>query len=161
MSRAAAYRIAVVAALGMLLVVGCGGAERGESGEIVEGGSLSVFSFRAGDCLNGLALDGEDVTSVTGIPCDQPHEAEVYLLVDHPGGSDAPFPGREAIVQFAEERCIGAFESYVGLSYELSEIYATYLFPIENSWPQGDREIVCLLYEDGRQITGSLRDAAR
>ena len=146
----------------MLLVVGCGGAGRGESGEIVEAGSLSVFTFRAGDCLNGLSLDGGDIGSAKGIPCDQPHQAEVYLLVDYPAGSDAPFPGRETVAQFADGRCVGAFEPYVGLSYDVSEIFVTYLYPIENSWPRGDREVVCILYyEDGREVIGSLRGAER
>lgn len=84
MSRATAHRIADTAALGMLLVAGCGGAERGTSGEIVEAGSLSVSSFRAGDCLSGRSFGAgeEDVARVNGIPCDQPHEAEILLLVD-------------------------------------------------------------------------------
>ena len=155
--------IAVTAALAVLLVVGCGGgAERGESGEIVEAGSLSVFSFRAGDCFSGIASEDE-AGSVEAIPCDQPHEAEVYLLVDYPGGTDATYPGQDAIDQFAEDRCLGAFESYVGLSYEDSEIFLHDLYPNNDTWKQvGDREIVCsLYYDDGREITGSLRGARR
>ncbi len=81
---------AVAAALAGLLLVACGGgAERGGSGDILEAGRLSVFSFRTGDCFNGFAA----VESVDAIPCDQPHEAEVYLLVDHPGGERRPVSG--------------------------------------------------------------------
>ena len=158
MSRA----IAVTAALAVLLVVGCGGAERGESGETIAAGSLSVFSFSAGDCFNGIASE-EETESVEAIPCDQPHEAEVYLLVDYPGGNDATYPAEDAIEQLAEGRCLAAFEPYVRLPYDLSEICSAYLYPTKDSWERrDDREIVCLLYyEDGRNITGSLRGARR
>ena len=154
--------IAVTTALAVLLIVACGDAERGESGEIIEAGSLSVFSFRPGDCFNGVVAN-EEVESVEGIPCDQPHEKEAYLLVDYPGGTDAPFPGEEALLRFAEDRCLGAFEPYVGRSYELSEIYTLPLYPTRDTWEQqDDREIVCILYyEDGREITGSLKGVNR
>lgn len=145
----------------MLLVVACGGADRGESGEIVEAGSLSVFSFHVGDCWNGFEVG--ELESVDAVPCDQPHQAEVFGLVDSPGGADEPFPGEEAIARFAEDRCLEAFEPYVGLSYELSEIYFSSLDPTKDSWErQGDREVICFLgYQDDRRTTGSLRGAGR
>lgn len=157
MSRA----VAVTAALAVFLLVGCRGAERSESGEIIKAGNLTVFSLRAGDCFNGVA-EGE-LLSFEGIPCDQSHEAVAYLLVDHPAGTDAPYPGDDAILQFADDRCLGAFESYVGLSYERSEISVNYLYPTKYTWKaRGDREVVCILYyEDGREFTGSLRGAER
>ena len=155
--------LAVTVALGLLLVIACSSAERDSTGEIVEAGDLSVFSLRAGDCIGDVQTESEEVGSFKGIPCDQPHEAEVYLVVNFPGGSDAPFPGARAFDQFAEDLCVGAFQSYVGIAYDSSEIYAEPLVPTKDSWEKrDDREIVCVLFEQGfRKITGSLRNARR
>ncbi len=124
------------AALAALVLVACGGdAKRGESGDVVDAGNLSVFSFHAGDCFNSAESE-EDAANVTAIPCDEPHEAEVYLLADFPAAGDAPYPGVEAVEAFAEERCAEGFEPYVGLTYDRSSIYARFLYPTSDSWEQ-------------------------
>ena len=53
-----------------------------DGGEIVEAGGLGVFRMAAGDCVNFPDGDFEQVEAVEGIPCADPHDAEVYALVD-------------------------------------------------------------------------------
>ncbi|MDQ2697419.1 MAG: hypothetical protein M3Y46_01355, partial [Actinomycetota bacterium] len=53
-------------------------AETGEVTEEVENGD--VFSIRVGDCLNTADLDATDeISDVPIVPCDQPHDDEVYF----------------------------------------------------------------------------------
>jgi hypothetical protein len=42
----------------------------------------------------------------------------------------------------ADELCAAEFESFVGLPYEESVLYLTYLTPTREGWSEGDREVV-------------------
>jgi hypothetical protein len=140
-----------------LLLVACGGAQRGESGEITEGGDVDVFSLNVGDCFG--ATEGDEVASVQAVPCSEPHESEVFALVDYEDGDE--WPGDEAITTFSDEECGAAFEEYIGMSYNESRYFITYLQPTEETWADGDREVVCLVVgPDGEPVTGSLRGVA-
>ena len=64
----------------------------------------------------------------------------------------------------ANSLCTGdAFQSYVGVAYAQSDIYATGYPPSEETWEENDdREIICILHnQDDSDITGSLRGANR
>lgn len=120
----------------------------------------SVFELAIGQCID-LPSDTSEVSSVTEVECEMPHDAEVYALPQHPGGPDDPFPGDQVIGDFADERCNEAFEPYVGVPFEESAIFVTILRPTQQSWDQADdREVACLLVgENGAQLTGSKRNS--
>ncbi len=106
--------------------------------------SPSALAFTIGDCIN--LPDGDQITDYEDVECSEAHDAEVYALPQHPDGPDAPYPGREALNEFAAERCTSAFEEYVGIAYEQSAIYFSPLTPSQESWDSAeDREVVCLL----------------
>lgn len=160
--------------VGLLTIGGCAVAavlltsssSRDDEGEIVEGGDLEVFDLEVGDCFRDPTEDGgtdtQSVESVEAIPCDEPHDAEVYANVDV--SSEGPsFPGGEQLTALAEDRCLEEFEPYVGTTYEQSEYTYGWLVPSEQSWDDlGDREINCVLYTmDGATTTGSGRGSGR
>ena len=139
-----------------LFLVACSGAQRDDAGTITEGGDVDVFSLNVGDCLG--ATEGDEVASVQAVPCDESHESEVFALVDYDAGADAEWPGDDAVSSFADEQCEAAFEEYVGISYNDSRYFITYLQPTEDTWADGDREVVCLVVgPDNEPVTGSLR----
>lgn len=121
-------------------------------------GTISVFELEVGDCIGTPSGP-----TVTGVPCSQPHDFEVYALFDVPGGASAPYPGDASITDTADTGCQGdRFTDYVGEPYSTSEIYATSLSPSEATWTQqGDREVVCLARAQSGQLTGSVHDANR
>jgi hypothetical protein len=50
----------------------------------------------------------------------------------------------------------------VGLPYEESALYVSYLSPTVESWRGGDRELLCLLEApEGETLTGTARGTAR
>lgn len=117
---------------------------RNDQNEIVESGGLGAFAIAVGDCLN-LPSEFNEVQSVEGVPCSQPHGAQAFAVFDLTGFGDE-FPGSAGFEQQASEGCYGRFERFVGVPYEESELYVQTLEPTEGSWVQmGDREIVCLL----------------
>lgn len=129
------------------------------------GCSRQALEFTIGECVNLPASN--EITEYETVDCAETHTAEVFALPQHPAPEGAPFPGAEALDTFATERCREAFEGYVGIDYNDSEIYFTTLSLVEEAWVEaGDREIVCLLVgvpiEGGNgfaQLTGSKRDS--
>ncbi len=125
-------------------------------------GSINVFDLEVGDCFD-VPSDG-NITDVEGIPCDEPHDNEVFATFDIAGGPDAPFPGEDAVRQEAESQCAGAlFTDYVGVSYNESVFNATSINPTQETWEQvDDREVICVAQSpDDSPLTSSVQGANR
>ena len=136
-----------------------------ETGEITEGGTTDVFTLSVGDCLNDESLasvegdESTEVTEVPTVPCDEPHDFEVYQNFTVPEAAE--YPGEEAVTASADAQCLPEFETFVGVAYEDSVLTASYYYPTEASWADGDRTINCLIIDEAGKTTGSLAGAAR
>lgn len=126
-----------------------------------DGVNQSVFELTVGTCINNPSEE-DQIQSVQSVPCDMAHDNEVFALVQFPAGEADPFPGQQAITDFATAECQGqAFTDYVGIEWANSRFFTTQLTPTDGSWAQGDREIVCLLYDPTAPSTGSARGSAQ
>ena len=145
--------------IGFALFYFFGQARRDDSGDIQGPGTLTVYDLRVGDCFNG-DMSGS-VSDVEARPCSGPHEYEVYGTVTHPDNG-GEFPGDDVIGEHADDVCLAEFERFVGVAYEDSALYASWLSPSRESWSNGDRETLCIIHEeDEREVTGSMRGANR
>jgi hypothetical protein len=138
---------AVLAAGALALLSACGG--------------TSVLDLEVGQCITDETPEGEQVTSVPVVECSEPHAGEIYALPQLPDGE---FPGEQAVSDQGDQLCSGqAFQDYVGVAYQESEIFYSALLPSTETWAEGDREIVCILAnQDGSPLApGSLRGANR
>lgn len=170
MARKTRMTIAALGAAAALALTGCsavedlfgGGGEEPErdpSGQVTESqDAADVFTIKVGDCI-GSFEDGSEVAELPVVPCSDPHDQEVYASFMVPE-ADA-FPGTDAVNSQAETDCAAEFETFVGVPYEESALYVQFLTPTEESWGQGDREILCTIYDPEGQTTGSLQDAGR
>ena len=70
-------------------------ADRDESGAIVGEGSIDAFSMRVGDCFNDID-SFDEVSSVPGVPCSEPHDNETYAVFDV---SIEEYPGDDRFAQ--------------------------------------------------------------
>ncbi|HYM52190.1 MAG TPA: septum formation family protein [Candidatus Dormibacteraeota bacterium] len=129
------------------------------SGSPAAGDLTSVFDLAPGDCFN--VGDTSSVEEVELVPCEQLHDYELYGALDHPATSQDPFPGREEVEAFAETECVDRFEPFVGRAYDDSELYILHLTPSEDTWADGDREVLCNLYLQDGQLEGSMEGSAR
>jgi hypothetical protein len=153
--------VLAVVALG---VAGCSSepeAERDDTGAVASEGAVDAFQVALGDCVVDPATgstETQEVQSVTAVPCDQPHDGEVYSVFDLPDGE---FPGEEAVTSQSEERCLADFEGFVGTPYEESRYELSSLFPTKESWDtRDDREVVCIVVGPaGEKLTGSVKGA--
>jgi hypothetical protein len=118
-----------------------------------------VFDLEVGDCF-AEPQDAEEVFSIETLPCSEPHSEEVYAAVTIPEG-DGDFPGFRAIDAQAEKLCIAEFEGFVGRPYEESVLDFVFITQSEESWGDGDREILCTVYDTAGDTTGTLADANR
>ena len=124
----------------------------------IEGAEMKAFDeLRVGDCLPLVDYgDVDEIFEVAVVPCEQPHTDEVYFIFDLDG---TDFPGDAAITDAAWDGCLAEFESFVGTSYDLSELDFYNYQPTKSSWIRwGDRTVQCILfsYDD---VTGTLQDA--
>lgn len=133
---------------------------RDSAGQIVEGGDLGAFTIKVGDCLGG-GVTGE-IESVDGVPCDQPHQSEVYYSFAIPEG-DGTFPGTEAVQDQADQGCLDAFQGFVGIDFDSSVYDISTLTPTAESWAQiKDREVLCLIGQgEGTLTTGTIKGTAK
>lgn len=135
--------------------------ETSEEGEPeVNGVPTDVYTLRVGDCFS--FDETGDISTVLVVPCEAPHLAEVYALIDYPADANEAWVGQEAMDTFSDEECTAAFEPYVGIAYADSIYYISYLQPTETSWDNGDRELVCLIVEaNNNELTGSAKDSGQ
>lgn len=132
-----------------------GGEETGA--EQPEGEQADVFDIAVGDCIGDFAVD-EEISDVSVVSCEKPHDQEVFAIFEVPDGE---FPGSEAFQTQVQEDCVPKFETFVGLAFQESALDIKWLEPTEESWSQGDRELVCTVYEEGKPTTGTLEGAKR
>jgi hypothetical protein len=122
-----------------------------------ENTDANVFSIEVGDCLNDASSNGT-VTTAPIVPCTEPHDSEAYKSIKM---TDGDFPGADAVKTQADEGCAEAYAAFIGISYDDSNLSISYYYPTKESWANGDREIMCTVYDDGVKTTGTLKDAKR
>ncbi len=149
----------------LLALVGCSDdkAARDDSGAVATEGSVAADEISVGDCVNdpeGVeSEEGAEFTSIDAVPCDQPHDNEVYHQYELPEGD---WPGDDAVFQSAGEGCQGEFEAFVGTPYDQSALDFAPIVPNQVAWDEGDREVSCAVYDpEGGKVTGTLKGAAR
>lgn len=128
--------------------------DRDEQGRIVNRGEISAFDVREGDCLN-LPPSQEEIYSVEAVPCDQPHQAEVYAVFELGGEA---YPGDGRVVRSAEAGCNQRFPGAIGRRHARSELEFHSMYPTRQSWRlHDDRGVTCWVTRPGdRLFTGSL-----
>lgn len=118
--------------------------------------SNNVFDLEIGQCFDDPD-SFDEVANVAIVDCAEPHDNEVYYLFDLAGGD---FPGDAGLGDSAVDGCLDQFDGYVGVDYASSVLDIRYLIPTAETWRDGDREVVCILYQlDNGELTGSMRGA--
>ena len=116
---------------------------------------IDVLSLSVGDCLSDLS--GSMFATLPVVPCSEPHEGEVYALFDV-SLDGITYPGEDAIIDEAEQGCDSRLQNYAPSAYRDSGVEIFYLYPSEDTWSFGDREVVCITYYPDGPRTGSIAD---
>jgi hypothetical protein len=106
----------------------------------------TLSAARPGDCVffDWEYSSGPTQTALFPVPCDEPHESEVFGVVTH---GDRAFPGELALDRAAGSVCGDFIMQHLsslapGLSFRA-------LSPTEADWKGGERNSVCLYSPPG------------
>ncbi len=120
--------------------------------DLADEACFNVYSWVQGDRL--VEID-------TVVPCEGPHQHEIYRIAQHPARRGAPWPGDREMEAFATAECYDAFADFVGTIYELSELEIGFLTPRRVDFEHESaqfRGIHCYVFrEDGEEMVGSAR----
>ncbi|HWS49703.1 MAG TPA: hypothetical protein VN241_01720 [Microbacterium sp.] len=127
-----------------------------ETGAVTEDDTIDIFALKVGDCK--MDSGGELLESADVVPCDQPHDEEVYHEITMPDGEFS-----DANIEAASQECVGEpFTTFVGIAFEASVLEVYPITPTKDTWEQmNDRIIQCVIYDAAGPVTGSLAGAAR
>lgn len=146
--------IYIAAALGFVIYGAATDADRDSSGAIVGEGNVDAFQVRVGDCFNDSGSYEDEVSSLPGVPCSEPHDNEAYAVFDI---SLTDYPDDEAMGRLAHDSCVDRFDAFVGMDYESSSLDVISMYPTVESWQQNDREVVCAVYDmEENKLVGSV-----
>jgi hypothetical protein len=142
--------------LGVAVVVGACGVVDAVDDMVDE----SVFDMQPGLCFDDEATETDEVATVPDRDCDEPHDNEVFAVVDLGGGE---YPGQDELFAQADEICSGAaFDDYVGIAYLDSELEVSSYVPTAEGWDDGDYEVVCYLFNlDLSKLDATMEGAQR
>jgi hypothetical protein len=100
-----------------------------------------------GDCVffDWEYSTGPTQTALFPVPCDEPHEGEVFGVVTH---ADQPFPGERALGDESVRACAAFLEQHLE---KLAPGHSFRPFsPTDADWKAGERSSVCLYSPPGR-----------
>jgi len=144
----------VVVLVAAIVAVNTGKATRSAAtGVITHRGHINAFSLRVGDCFDNPA-GAKRVNTVTAIPCDQPHNAQIYAKFKLTG-SDFSYPGAATVERRARSGC-NARIGTVNKSMTTSAMTTRILLPEETAWVAGQRTVSCMVVNPTATLTTSL-----
>jgi hypothetical protein len=120
----------------------------------------SVYDLQVGDCYNDPV--GSEIDTVPIVDCASLHTHEVYALPTIPVAPGISYPGANEVRLTSNGLCEGqAFTGYIGENYYFgSPLLVVTLFPTQESWERGDRQVICSVSDPSGPTTGSLRGSA-
>ncbi len=115
--------------------------------------------LKVGECFD--SSKSNQVRGITVKSCAKSHDSEVFLLVTHPAGPKDAYPGKDALVQFAADACLGQpLTDYIGTPLEQSKYKDFEIVPQESAWKDGRRVLVCGIDTGGQgPVKGSAKVA--
>ena len=142
-------------------IAGVDSTTRDDAGQITVQGELGAFVTQLGDCINDLP-DGTKVSTVTGVPCDQPHHWQVIhkdeITLDEYSESGVESE-TERLCNSALERIFDSFdEADLDRFMQFENAYENYFLPTAESWVEGDRTVDCLIGSADETYTESFLD---
>ena len=115
--------------------------------------AISATELQVGDCLNDLT-NSTDVSSLPSVDCAQPHQGEVFAVFDLPPG---PYPGADGVDDLVSKGCNARLAEYSPSAPSDDAVGLFSVYPLEQNWERGDREVVCIAKATSGTTTGSIK----
>jgi hypothetical protein len=113
-----------------------------------------------GDCFNTY----DTIKVTTRVPCETPHDGEVFHFENHPAPFGEPYPNERELEKYARRACYARFEAFTGGLYEVSRLDIGAVTPTKEQWLDSRaryRGITCFLHDpSGEPLVGTMRGRA-
>jgi hypothetical protein len=129
-------------------------ANRDSSGNINKQGNLDAFSIKVNDCYEKPTDALTGFSSVKAIPCDQPHNAQVFFSFTFPNATSTA-PTDDQLKSTVDPQCTTAAGTKVDQNKAPQNAMMNYLVPDDTAWGQGHHEILCVIENDS-DFTGNV-----
>jgi len=114
-------------------------------------------NLKPGMCVEDAA---DAATKIPVVDCRAPHQLEVTARTKASGPSR--WPGDDKMLELVERPCRTAFERYVGVDYDQSDLELDFWTPDEEGWSNGARTLVCFVYDPlSESTTEAFAETAR
>jgi hypothetical protein len=113
----------------------------------------SVFSLRAGECLNS---GPNGISGLRVLSCSQAHGAEVFATFRVAGSH---YPGATAMQQQARQGCASRLSGYLNPQLSAASLAQSFVYPDAGAWSAGERTVVCTVHSTSGPLVGSVRSA--
>ena len=119
----------------------------------IRGDPVNQYDLVFGDCFNRIEAlrAGRKVVITSRLPCDDPHQYEVFHYTEYDAPHPAIFPGEDVMTDFGLQACYLEFEEFVGEIYERSVYEIGVFIPNRDNFEHSRaryRGITCWLYHD-------------
>jgi hypothetical protein len=106
---------------------------------------IAAADLKVGICISDALSTLGDVTTFDEAECDEPHDGEVYTLIELPGAKGAKYPGTKAVTAKGQRGCRARLRRQAtAKAFRDKQLGYKFVYPTQMSWTGGDREITCL-----------------
>jgi len=118
-----------------------------------------AIDLSVGQCFDRPSTSDSFTTLLTR-ECTEPHDAEVILIGEYPGGDASTTEVQ--INSYIDAACETPFAIYVGVAIDLSEdLTYGWFYPDQAGWDNGDRAFTCYVDRlDGAKLTASVKGSS-
>jgi hypothetical protein len=92
--------------------------------------------LRAGDCFDDPETDEDWITEVRGVPCEQPHDNEVFALAELTNMPET-YPTQRMLARASDDLCAEHFEQYVGTPLSGTDLGVMGMYPDQRAGRTG------------------------
>jgi hypothetical protein len=108
-------------------------------------GTIKAADLTVGDCISDANSTTGDVTTFDGVKCDDPHDGEVFTLIELKGGPKARYPGAAFVNGKGQRGCRARLRRQAtARAFRDRRLGFKFVYPTPASWGEGDREITCV-----------------
>jgi hypothetical protein len=121
-------------------------------------GARSVNDLQVGTCFNDDPTAIDVLEEVTGRPCNESHDSEVFAIISFTQPAGATYPNDAERLDQGEQLCVPHALTYIGNDLAVAATLSLYfLTPTQEAWDNGERRLVCYFHVDAPTLTHSLR----
>ena len=124
---------------------------------------VNKFALTIDDCFDQLEdlAAGRPREVTTKIPCDEPHDAQIFSRLSYPAEPGELYPGDDIVEDYALAACYLRFEAWADAIYETSALEIRAFTPTRDDFEaQSYRGIQCFVERnDGDKLVGTSRSS--